>query len=660
MTVLAPLGLAALVGIPLIILFHMRHFTPVERHVPTIRFWKASNPTRTDDARFRVPPLTLLLLLQLLAAGLLGAALARPAVSEAWAGISQPAELRHLVVILDGSTSMSAADAEDGQSRYEAARSSAVAHLDGLREGDMATLMVLGTQVTTMQAEGGTEIDQLADRLGSLEAPGGIADLNAALNLVADLDLPGVREEILVLSDGAITADPAVVEKLHARIEFERFGEQRPGNLALTEIASRPAANHPERIDLLVQVTNFSDERATTTLLAAADGFEIYREELALDANGSTNVVIATTPPDAREVVIEVQSTDPFFADNQARVLMHQDSAFALRILLVSDAADHLQRALRSLPGATVDTVTSVENLRGEVPPGPYDLVVYEGTSPPEKAVPDVPLVLVNPPRDGLIPMSGMMTQPSVERIRANDPVLRGGVDLTGLTFFETPVHELDASAVEIVGAQGGPLIYRATVPGRDQTMIVLAFDLQQSNLPQRIAFPILVANIVGELSPSPLPSTIWLGDPVTYTPHANAAAVVVTDPRGQVFELPVAQADEGDGSQEFSREVTFTATGFPGVYQLSELNSADQMVAATSFSVNAGHPRESDLRADAELEEILATASAGEEGGVDRVMNDLWPALAAVALLVLLIEWFLSGLQERRSRRATPSVVRS
>ena len=92
MSFLAPLGLAALIGVPLIILFHMRHFTPIERPVPTLRFWLAAEPTRTDDSRFRLPPLSLLLVLQLLAVGLLGLALARPAVSDALAGIAQPAD----------------------------------------------------------------------------------------------------------------------------------------------------------------------------------------------------------------------------------------------------------------------------------------------------------------------------------------------------------------------------------------------------------------------------------------------------------------------------------------------------------------------------------------------------------------------------------------
>ncbi|MGD9711443.1 MAG: BatA domain-containing protein [Thermomicrobiales bacterium] len=659
MNILAPLGLAALIGIPLIVIFHMRHFTPFERHVPTLRFWREIEPARTDDVRFRRPPVTMLLVLQLVAAGLLGLALARPAVSGAWAGISQQTTMRHLVVILDGSSSMSATDSEDGHSRFDAARASALSHIDDLREGDVATTIVLGTQVNTLQGNDGAEIDRLADALQAMPAPGGIADLNAALKLVADLDLPGVREEILVLTDGALSVDPTIVEELNATVTLETFGDPRSSNLAITEISSRASADNLARSSLLVQVANFSDAPATTTLLAVADGFEAFRQDVAIDANSATDVIIDTLPVDASNVVIEVRSTDPLFADNQIRMPLSQQSDFALRMLLVSDNSSHLQRALASLPGATVVTVTSTENLRGAIPAGPYDLVVYDGASPAEGAIPDSPLLIVNPPRDGVIPMSGMVTAPTIERIRANDPILRG-VDLSGLTFFQNPIHDLDGSAIEIAGAAEGPLLYRADVPGRDQRMIVLAVDLEQSNLPQRIAFPILIANIVAELSPNPLPATVRLGDPVTYTPHAGAASVRVVNPSGEAIELTVAESESSQGEAVLSREITFSATGTPGVYQLTELNESGQTIAAATFVVNAGHPQESDLRAEAGLPEALSVATASGEQTGQRLLSDLWPALAALAFVVLVTEWLWTNLPVRnRLPRLRSRVVR-
>ena len=81
MNLLAPLGMAALVTIPVIILFHMRHTTPRRRPVPSLRFWDAANPRPADARRLRRPPLSLPLLLQIAAAALLAVALARPATA---------------------------------------------------------------------------------------------------------------------------------------------------------------------------------------------------------------------------------------------------------------------------------------------------------------------------------------------------------------------------------------------------------------------------------------------------------------------------------------------------------------------------------------------------------------------------------------------------
>ena len=74
MNLLAPLGLAALVAIPIILVFHMRHTTPPRRVVPSLRFWEAAQPRPSAERRFRRPPLTLPLVLQLIAAALLAVA----------------------------------------------------------------------------------------------------------------------------------------------------------------------------------------------------------------------------------------------------------------------------------------------------------------------------------------------------------------------------------------------------------------------------------------------------------------------------------------------------------------------------------------------------------------------------------------------------------
>ncbi len=88
LSLLAPLGLLALVSVPVVVLLHMRHTTPREQPVPTLRFWLAVAPEQTDRTRFKRPPLSLLLLLQLLIVALLAFGLTRPASSEALGGLN--------------------------------------------------------------------------------------------------------------------------------------------------------------------------------------------------------------------------------------------------------------------------------------------------------------------------------------------------------------------------------------------------------------------------------------------------------------------------------------------------------------------------------------------------------------------------------------------
>ncbi|HEU5432943.1 MAG TPA: VWA domain-containing protein, partial [Thermomicrobiales bacterium] len=209
MSFLVPLGLLALFSLPIIVVLHMRNVTPQPRPIPSLRFWLAAEPRTTEETRLRRPPITLLLILQLLIAAALALALARPVTSQAMAalGLDLRSEPRHLILLIDGSTSMSAIDTPDGRSRFEAARAEALRELDDLREGDVATVLLLGTRTLSFSATDSASLRALRDRIASVAPPGGRADLDAALALAHYLLLPGLDDRVSVITDGAVAAD---------------------------------------------------------------------------------------------------------------------------------------------------------------------------------------------------------------------------------------------------------------------------------------------------------------------------------------------------------------------------------------------------------------------------------------------------------------------
>ncbi|MDQ3043606.1 MAG: VWA domain-containing protein [Chloroflexota bacterium] len=655
---LAPLGLTALIAIPIVLLLHMRRTTPRELPVPTLRFWLLAVREEAERTRWRRPPITPLLLLHLLIVAAIGFGLTRPATSEVFAGLATRSEPRHTILLIDGSTSMAATDSADG-TRFAAAKETASSELEDMREGDVATVLLLGTSLTTFAASDAGGFARLRGQIAGLDQPGGRADLDAALDLAHDLLLPGLENNVVVITDGSLTADPSVVADLEAPIRLVQLGgadgAERP-NIAITELAARAAPDNPSQRQIYVRIANFGPADVTALALLRADDLEIARQNVTLPFGGGTVDLLWPVPDGTVEVSVEIPVPDLLQADNDASLILRQDADLALNILLVSDLPGDLLRALQVLPGAQV-TVEPTDTALLREGGGGFDLVVFERFTPAPSELPAVPLLFVQPPSNGvLFPTRGVMPAPVVSQIRVDDSLV-SGVDFGGVSFGETPVYVLDGNQTEIIGAENGPLLFAGEV--RDQPMVALAFDVNTSNIGKRTAFPILIANIAGRLARGPLPPSVALGDPLTYQPRSNAAAVRVVSPDGEISQLTLAsdgrlsEDDVGSAEQDRLSEVSFTATGQPGTYSLAELDEAGAELGGGRFVVNAGHRAESNLLPNPELPITLAGAEAS--GGLATAgtpLTDLWPLLAAAGLALLLIEWVVTlGPRRRRGR---------
>jgi hypothetical protein len=248
-----------------------------------------------------------------------------------------------------------------------------------------------------------------------------------------------------------------------------------------------------------------------------------------------------------------------------------------------------------------------------------------------------------------------------VTRVRAGDPLL-AGVDLSGATFGPTPAFTLSAGDEEIIGSPEGPLLYQTEVNG--QPAVILTVDPETSNLPKRVAFPVLIANMVAALAPDGVPAAIPLGEPLVYEPRASTGSVEIVPPSGEPVVLPVfvAPPREKDTASPGSnpRDVVYTDTGAAGAYTVTETDAAGIDAGSTRFVVNAGHPRESDLRANLGLASALAGASGTRVNTPREERFDLWPLLTLIALLVIAAEWLTTlwsarrGAPRRRAQRGT------
>jgi hypothetical protein len=181
-----------------------------------------------------------------------------------------------------------------------------------------------------------------------------------------------------------------------------------------------------------------------------------------------------------------------------------------------------------------------------------------------------------------------------------------------------------------VVDGDGGPMLLAGEKDGR--RIVVLAFDLHDSDLPLQVAFPLLLSNIVGYLAPGSRAEAAQLapGQPLAFQVDPSITAVRLTRPDGQVLPL-----DIKDG------QAIYADTDTLGAYVVEQF-LGDKLIARQRFAVNLFSKEESTIAPQTELKiqqtSGLQQATAGERVG----RQEFWRWLAAIALVVLVIEWLV------------------
>jgi hypothetical protein len=130
----------------------------------------------------------------------------------------------------------------------------------------------------------------------------------------------------------------------------------------------------------------------------------------------------------------------------------------------------------------------------------------------------------------------------------------------------------------------------------------VLAFEPRRSDLPLQVAFPILLANLTGELLGSSTAPTeaVQPGTPVELVIPAGAIGVTITRPDGTTAEL-VPGTTGGSA-------VTYAATELPGVYTVTPI--ADPDASPTPSGSAGATPRPSASASPSASAEASSSAS--------------------------------------------------
>ncbi len=585
MSLLLPIGLLALLALPLIAILHLVRQRRTRVKVPTTALWQAVRIP--PERRQRTLPLTLLLLLHLLVALCLALALTNPALLPF--GQHTPT---HTVIMLDTTTSMAATD--ESPSRFAQSQAAATALLDDLAEGDTVALVELSATPRLLAIGGAADKARLAAIVRDLAPAGNGADLAAALHIANSTLSSEQQNQVVVLTDVALSA-PTAPLAVAAELDWRTAGGAAE-NAAVVAFAARrlPAGETA----LYGRVANFSPNLTVRSLQLLVDGELRDEQTVRIPAGGTEERVWRITAGARAE--IRLIGADDLELDDRASLPLERSRSVRVRLISADETA--LERVLAALPGLNVTVASQLDPAAA-----PVDVTVLNGVLPDQ--LPSGALLVVNPPAgDQRLPLAATTLGERASSAPL-DPAF-AGIDLSSVQWGgRRPLAgELAALQPVIITEQNQALVLRGTL--ENQPAVVWAFDVDAANLPAKLGFPLLAAASLDVLTTGALPPTL--------PPGTAAPGVGLLGPDG----APLA------ASARLTR---------PGLYTLRAEAGQPQ---AGGVAVNFGDSSESNL-AQQPRPPITTTPAELEVAPLQKAGWRLWPLLVALALVVLAGEWW-------------------
>jgi len=600
MSFLAPAAAILGLTLPAIVALYFLKIRRPTRIVPALHLW----PNQIRDRQANVPWQRLrpswLLFLQLLAAAVLVAAAVQPALP------AGAALARHSIVLLDASASMQASDV--APSRLDVAKHQVNALVDQLGPTDRMTVITVGPVARIVASVTGDR-DTLHRAVNGVAAGNGAADLSAALAMAAGLVRAGDDARAYLFSDGIVQPLRAsFAAGLPFPVEYHRVGVSGE-NVGLTSLTVRTSA---QTRAAYLHVQNFGQQPHSVSLEWRADSHLLDLRPLTLAAGQGQDLVLPV-PGDATSVTAHLAGGDIFALDDTATAVARTPRAF--RVLLVTPGNVFLEQALRLRTDLQIEVIAPAAYHASAA----YALTVLDRFSPP--VLPDAPLVMVDPPAGSALAGGQPVGIGRVRAVDAGDPLL-ANVDLQDVHVARSQDLRNSTFGRSLIGSLQTPLVLVRDEPFRQ---VLIGFDLHESDLPLRIAFPILVQNLSEWLLPPSVPSHSFHPDePVTLVPEAGATSVSVTRPDGSRRSLATGSI------------ATFGDTDLTGLYTVEQVIAGK--VQRSWFSVNLFSDPISQLKPPDRL--TLPPTRTNVVQATHHGQLEIWPWIALAALGVVMAEW--------------------
>lgn len=594
--------------------------------VPFSHIWERILRDKEATSWFSQLKRLLSLLLQLALLTLLIMALGDPRLSQ------NLIEGRSVLVLVDTSASMKATDGgnEDAPTRLDAARREVSALVRGLGGTDRMLIATMDAGVSPLTTMTG-EVPDLQAALKELKATDTRADFRRAMRFALD-SLRGLsKQEIVVVSDGALGDLDEVlrgVELGDTKFSFIPLGS-RKRNVAITQFAVRRYPLDKSRYEVMLEVSNTNDEATEVELTLLGDDQVVDVTRLSLGPNERVPRFYKDLAGASRTLEAQIKlgdgKPDDLPADDHAYALMPERRRS--RVLVVSKTNTYLEAAL--LLDEYLDV--TLTDPSAYPPQGTFDVTIFDAVAPPLADGGGAALYL-NPPdvKTSPIERGKDIKDFGFDTWDKKHPVVRwmqmGDIQVARGFSFKPEKQD------RVVGASfKGSILVEGRRQGK--RFMALGFDPRDSDFVMRVAWPLFVLNTINYFvdEDTAYISSFRTGD-VWRIPAPSGAEVADLElPDGTRRLIPIKQGRaiyQGDQAGFYTLRVRSESAA-----------DKDAPGQETMFAANLVDLEESRIEPVAELDfgEQKAGSVTGFSAGVRR---EIWLYLLIAAIIASTVEW--------------------
>jgi von Willebrand factor type A domain/Aerotolerance regulator N-terminal len=630
---------------PLVVMLYFLKLRRVPVQVPSTYLWKKTIEDLHVNSIWQRLRQNLLLWLQLLILLAVILALLRPGFR------SEQKMGSRSILLIDNSSSMQAN--ELGETRLTEAKKQALEMVDAMQRSDVAMIIAFNDRADVRQ---GYTVDKrkLRAAIDSIKPTNRTTDLTEALRTASGLANPGrtsqienvndiqvaeaVPANIYVFSDGGFAAPQVDLGNLTPT--YIPIGLPDAANVAVVAFTCQRNEEKPGQVEAFARVQNFGTSTATGEATLKLDGRLIDNANVELKPGQVKGLSFEISDLQQGQLELQLNVADNLQLDNIAYAAV--DPPRQLEVVLVTEGNTPLRSALLTPQASAVAAVRTFtpEEMEWEdnlklAASGSIDLFIYDGCVPSKLPEANTLFIGSTPPAGA--PGEASLwkpTEPSgplfVIDVNRSHPLLQY-VEFSGLLIVEGFSVELPPGGVELVRTDAGILMAVAPRDAFQDAVIGLRLKDSNTNWPNRRGFPVFLLNALeylGGAVSSTGAKSVRPGQPAMANVASRFDRVSIQPPSG----APVSINRDGQP------QIVFSQTDEMGVYAIK---SAGGEQTLQMFTVNLFSDQESDIKPKEQIGVGLETVAAQPQQ--DRIVrSEYWRWLLAIALIVLLVEWYL------------------